>query len=98
MLHHADAPPCLLAYGQSPRTLLSCCRTDVFDDCAAPRLLVDIVKLPLKPPPLCVACLPHGIPEVHEEVGVACLERACKLKISQVQTNGATDVQNCILL
>ena len=54
MLHHADAPPCLLAYGQSPRRLLSCCRTDVFDDCAAPRLLFDIVKLPLKPPPLCV--------------------------------------------
>ena len=37
--------------------LLSCCRTDVFDDCAVPRLFVDIVKLPLKPPPLCVAWL-----------------------------------------
>jgi hypothetical protein len=34
-----------------------CCRTDVFDDCAVPRLFVDIVKLPLKPPPLCVAWL-----------------------------------------
>ena len=30
--------------------LLSRCRTDVFDDCAVPRLFVDIVKLPLKPP------------------------------------------------
>ena len=29
--------------------LLSRCRTDVFDDCAVPRLFVDIVKLPLKP-------------------------------------------------
>ena len=28
---------------------LSRCRTDVFDDCAVPRLFVDIVKLPLKP-------------------------------------------------
>ena len=55
MLHHADAPPCLLACGESPRRLVSCCRTDVFDDCAAPRLFVDIVKLPLKPPPLCVS-------------------------------------------
>ena len=36
--------------------LLSRCRTDVFDDCAVPCLFVDIVKLPLKPPPLCVAC------------------------------------------
>ena len=34
--------------------LLSRCRTDIFDDCAVPRLFVDIVKLPLKPPPLCV--------------------------------------------
>jgi hypothetical protein len=32
-----------------PGRLLSRCRTDVFDDCAAPRLFVDIVKLPLKP-------------------------------------------------
>jgi hypothetical protein len=30
--------------------LLSRCRTDVCDDCAVPRLFVDIVKLPLKPP------------------------------------------------
>ena len=35
MLHHADAPPCLLACGESPRRLVSRCRTDVFDDCAA---------------------------------------------------------------
>ena len=93
MLHHADAPPCLLAYGESPRRLVSCCRTDVFDDCAAPRLLVDIVKLPLKPPPLCVACLPHGIPSSSLRI-----VPSFKLKISQVQTNGATDAQNCILL
>ena len=36
---------------ESQTCLASRCRTDVFDDCAAPRLFVDIVKLPLKPPP-----------------------------------------------
>ena len=34
---------------ESQTCLASRCRTDVFDDCAAPRLFVDIVKLPLKP-------------------------------------------------
>jgi len=39
--------------------LLSRCRTDVCDDCAVPRLFVDIVKLPLKDAkePVHVQCL-----------------------------------------
>jgi hypothetical protein len=43
-------PKVMKAYNVVSQTcLVSRCRTDVFDDCAAPRLFVDIVKLPLKP-------------------------------------------------
>jgi hypothetical protein len=55
-----DAIPCRIDATRSSIgacRLLSRCRTDVFDDCAVPCLFVDIVKLPLKPPPLCVAWL-----------------------------------------
>ena len=56
-VHSTHKPKVMKEHNVVSQTcLVSRCRTDVFDDCAAPRLFVDIVKLPLKPPPLCVAC------------------------------------------
>jgi hypothetical protein len=54
-VHSTHKPKVMKEHNVVSQTcLVSRCRTDVFDDCAVPRLFVDIVKLPLKAPPLCV--------------------------------------------